>query len=102
MEDALRGILEEDFQYVEHPDGVRAVLPAELVASRMGYPTEDLSDGLQMWAEQFGEPDAEIISLARSAVRRILRNSQTRDLWKDSNHFADWLGKMRELAACFE
>jgi hypothetical protein len=101
-DNALRGIPEEDFEYVEHPEGMRALLAAELVASQMGYPSDDLSDELQMWAEQFGEPDRETKNLARSAVARILRKSETRDLWKDSELFADWLSKTRDLASRLE
>ena len=98
VEDALRVAATNEWDDLEHPDGMRALLAAELVASQRGYPSEQLSDQLQMWIEQFGDASDETVKLARMAVDRVLRDSETRDLWSDSILFDEWLSKTRDLA----
>jgi hypothetical protein len=96
--DALNAIPTEDWDYLEHPEGMRALLAAEVVAEQMGHESGDLPDDLHSWAHEFGEPDDELIALARTAVQRVLRKSETRDLWSDSQHFDKWVAKTTDLA----
>jgi len=99
---ALKEVPAEDWEYCDHSTGVRALLAAELVACQLGYPSEELPDELQLWIEEFG-PDAEALaSDARTVVSRILRHSETRELWKDSAEFENWLAKMRDLRSRLE
>ena len=98
VEHALRVAATDEWDDLRHPDGMRALLAAELVASQRGYPSEQLSDQLQMWIEQFGDASDEMVQLARLAVDRVLRDSETRDLSSDSIHFGEWLSSTRDLA----
>jgi hypothetical protein len=96
--DALKAIPLDDWDYVERPEGMRALLAAEVVADQMGHESGDLPDDIHSWAHEFGEPDDELIALARAAVQRVLRKSELRDLWNDSHHFGEWLAKTAGLA----
>jgi hypothetical protein len=99
---ALNSVPTEDCEYCDHGTGVRALLAAELIASQLGYPSEELEDGLQLWIEGHGSDAQRLVPAARNAVSRILRHSETRDLWKDSDKFYDWLSKTRDLASRLE
>jgi hypothetical protein len=99
---ALKEVPAEDWEYCEHGTGVRALLAAELIASQRGYPSEELSDELHLWIEEYVWDAEELVPVARRAVSRILRNSETRELWKDSREFDNWLAKTRDLASRLE
>jgi hypothetical protein len=96
--DALKAVPEEDWEYVEHPEGMRALLAAELIADQMGHDSGDLPDDLHSWIRNFGDAEEANIALARRAVDRILRNSETRDSWYDSRHFDEWEARTKNLA----
>ena len=95
--DALKAIPSEDWEYIENPECMRALLAAELIAEQMGNESGDLPDDLHFWIQEFGDVDEDNIRLARKAVDRIIRNSETRELWNDTPHFEDWVRKTRNL-----
>lgn len=98
LRDALKAVPEEDYEYVDNVDGARALLAAELVAELMGHESGDLPDDLHSWVFQFMEPDDDLLRSARNAVDRILRQSETRELWRASQDFGEWIAKTKDLA----
>lgn len=95
--DALKAVPDEDYEYVENATAMRALVAAEMIADQMGHESGDIPDDLHSWIHEFGDADNQHVHLAHSAVDRILRKSETRDLWQDSQHFTDWLVKTRNL-----
>src|SRR5581483_6694692 len=48
--DALKAVPEIESEYLEHPEGVRALVAAEIVADQNGADSIELSDDLHCWA----------------------------------------------------
>jgi hypothetical protein len=88
---------EQDYGYVSNLDGARALLAAEIVAGLMGHESSSLSDDLFSWAGQLMEPDDELRRVAKDAVSRIRCSSETRELWRNSGQFGEWLAKTKDL-----
>jgi hypothetical protein len=96
--DSLRAISPNDWEFVGHTDGMRALLGAEIIADQMGHETGDLSGDLHSWIHGFGDAEPENVELARVAVKRIIRCSETKEFYRDSEKFEDWLTKTDRLA----
>jgi hypothetical protein len=95
--EALYAVPDEDWEYVEHGTGIRALVAAEMIADQMGHESGDVPDELHSWIHGFGDADDVLINRARRAVARVLQNSETCELWKASERFRDWKPEMNNL-----
>lgn len=83
--------------YLEAPPAKLAVAAAEVVTAGCGQPVANLPDVVPTFLARVGAPEPELLDSARSAVSRILENSELRELWEESKHFADWQAAMNDL-----
>lgn len=93
----IYAIPDADEQYVESVTATRALVAAEVLAAMKGNESGDVPDELQSWIENQGDPDNILLDRARSAVRRVLRNSELRELWQESELFPDWRERIQYL-----
>ena len=88
-------------EYVEAPDACQAIVAAEVVAAALGRPTAagQQEDALSAWVKRVRpDVDATLAAEARDALTRILAsNSELRELWEDSDDFAEWRASVAEL-----
>jgi hypothetical protein len=84
--------------YLEAPPAKFAVAAAEVVAAGCGHAADQLPEVVPEFLARVGPPDAELLELARAAVARIAKDSELRDLWEESKHFADWQAVMNGLS----
>jgi hypothetical protein len=84
--------------YLEAPPAKIAVAAAEVVAAGCGHAAAQLPEVVPEFLERVGPPDAELLELARAAVARIAKDSELRDLWEESKHFAEWQTVMQGLS----
>ena len=95
--DAVYSIPESDIEYVEGPAATRALVAAEVIVFQLGRESGDVPDDLQDWIEGQDDPDQLLIGHAQRAVKRILRDSELRELWKESQFYADWEARTQSL-----
>jgi hypothetical protein len=95
--EAIYAVPDEDWEYVEHGTGIRALVAAEMIADQKGCESGDVPDELHSWIHQFGDPDDLLIDRAKRAVGRILRDSETRELWKESPKSREWTATVKDL-----
>ncbi len=95
---ALDAVVSED-GYLEAPTCSEAIAAAEIVAAALGSPVAGLSDEAAAWVEEHRDVPADVVELARRALAVIQDKSELRELWEESQHFAEWESAMADLGA---
>ncbi len=87
--------------YLEAPDASQAIAAAEVVAAALGRTTQAAQEeeGLADWlARTRPSVPTDLVPLAVRALDRILApNSELRELWEESEEFADWQSEVDGL-----
>ena len=82
---------------LEGDDPVAVLRAAEVVAAASGQPAQDLDSATAEWLEAHAGPAAELIDLARDAVRRVTRQDEgLRTLWAEGDEAA-WTLRLADL-----
>ncbi len=88
-------------EYVEAPDACQAIVAAEIVAAALGRATlaAQQQNDLSRWLASIRPKiDADLVAQAREALTRILaENSELRELWEETDDFAEWRALVSEL-----
>lgn len=89
----LLGLTEE---ILEEPAGSEALAAAEVVAALLGKPSADLPEEVLEWVKgkEFG---SELASMAQSAVKVVLTNSELKELWQETDEFTAWKNVLTNL-----
>jgi hypothetical protein len=98
--DVLTTALEEagSVGYLEAPVACIALAAAEVVAALLGNPGKALPDEMRKWvAVNDVEVEHDLLSLARAAVERVKEDSELRELWQDSDQYAQWRSLQDDL-----
>ena len=88
---------------LEAPFAAEALVAIEVLARLQGKggPSSEDSAGVDEWVEQRkpkAKPRADLAEKAGRAIDRILSaQSELRQLWEDSEHYADWRAGVEEL-----
>ena len=78
-------------EYVEAPDCAVALAAAEVVAALREHPVEKLPEGVVAWVSaRNATASDELLAVARRAVETILAESEMRELWEETEDFAEW------------
>jgi hypothetical protein len=92
----LKNILEAD--YLEAPECVNALAAAEVIATVKGNPVDclpsDIKEGILESDYSFSKKDAET---ALKALEKILKDSELKELWEETESFQDWLLSLDDL-----
>lgn len=84
--------------YLEAPDCAMAVAAAEVVAALHNRPAANLPEEVAEFVRRVGAaPNPELVSAARAAMARIRSSSELQELWKLSDHNAEWLQSIADL-----
>jgi hypothetical protein len=97
LRDALTPITTTDDRYLEGPDCSVAVAAAEAVAAARDHPHASLPAEVVAWVDKKPDVTMDLVILARSAVDRIVRKSELRDLWDESDSADAWRAAMTDL-----
>lgn len=88
-------------EYVEAPDACQAIVAAEIVAASLGRATlaAQQQQDLSRWLVNIRPKiDADLVAQAREALTMILaENSELRELWEETDDFAEWRALVNEL-----
>ena len=102
VREAIARVLESD-GYVEAPDAQQCLAACEVLAVALNRPSSAAraEEELMAWiARVKPAPDAAIVSQAANAIDRVLAHgSELRELWEESEEFADWQADVVGLRA---
>jgi hypothetical protein len=76
--------------YLEGPVCDRALAACEVVAALRGSPTKDLPEAITSWVQGRPAPPPGLLESARVAVRKILADSELKELWQESGDSEAW------------
>jgi hypothetical protein len=100
VEATLDNLLAAEADELDAADAEEAIAAAEAVARAAGRwgVRNAYSKALDDWIERPGKPPAALLAKAHQAVHRI-RNapSELRELWSDSDGFAEWRASLDGL-----
>jgi Domain of unknown function (DUF4259) len=69
--------------YIDADLACEALAAADLLAGMLGRPATDLPEETPDLLSNFGEPSADMLTLARTAAARIVAASELADLWNE-------------------
>jgi len=95
---AIADVLALEGEYLEAPSASRAIAAAEAVAAASGRPAARLPSELARWLENhetFQSP--ELHQNALVAIKRVMVESELRDLWADSDKLDTWESTLKDL-----
>ncbi len=94
---ALMRVASGDDHYLESPDCSIAIAAAEAVAAAQGHPSGSLPEEVARWVETKPIVATELAAVAMAAVDRIVRKSELKDLWDESDSPEAWRDAMTDL-----
>jgi Domain of unknown function (DUF4259) len=86
---AFEAVLGTDEDYIEIPEASITISAAEVVAALLGQTDPTLPQEVQAWVAGQENVDVSVVEKARSAVNRVLEDSELKDVWEDSGS-DDW------------
>ncbi len=101
IEDALVAVSElADGEYLDADFGSEALASAEVLAALLDRPGE-LPDEVKTWISKHRDLDAHsLVGVALEVLARLIaEGSELRELWRESEHFDDWLENVSDLSA---
>jgi hypothetical protein len=105
VEDTLNTVLDSGAE-LEAPFAAEALAAIEVLARLQGKggPRSEDSAAVDEWVEarkgKAVKPRADLAAKAAQAIERILASdSELRQLWEDSEHYADWRASVEDLRA---
>ncbi len=97
LREALAPAAIPDDRYLEAPDCSIVIAAAEAIAAARDHPNASLPDEVVEWANKKPDVAIDLVILARSAVDRIVRKSELRDLWDEADSADAWRAAMTDL-----
>lgn len=85
--------------YVEAPECSNALAAAEVVAAGLGKASPRLDGGLASWAMSMPEEAQSRRDMAVQALSRVRDDSELKELWEETDEFADWTASVNETLA---
>ncbi len=70
---------------------------AEIVAATLNRPSIDLPNEVAENLTSFDIVNSDLIEMATIAIRQVQSHSELRDLWQESDAYADWLNATNDL-----
>jgi crotonobetainyl-CoA:carnitine CoA-transferase CaiB-like acyl-CoA transferase len=97
---ALQRVAESE-DYLDADEAVEAIAAAEVLAKALGRGTQSdaYTEKVDAWLTTITtKPSAELLQLAQRALARVLApESELRELWEESDHFAEWVSSVVAL-----
>jgi hypothetical protein len=94
--EAFDAVLGAD-DYLEAPEAAIGIAAAEVVAALLGKPAAKLPDDVASWVVGKRPPKPALVKKAQRVIKRILKDSELKDLWADSEDSAKWQQEVEGL-----
>lgn len=96
MTEAIEMVLDES--EIESYTAETALGAIEILAALQGRPgNEEYDEELEEWIRRHIGQGKECLAQSQKAVRRILDQSELRELWEESDHFEEWVKMIKDL-----
>ncbi len=96
ISEAFDTVLEAD-DYLEVSEASMGIAAAEVVAALIGKPAVKLPDEVSSWLVGKKAPKPVLVKKARLVVKRILKDSELKELWAESEDLAKWQREVEGL-----
>ncbi|HXG08753.1 MAG TPA: DUF4259 domain-containing protein [Gemmataceae bacterium] len=96
ISEAFDAVLEAE-DYLEAPEASRGIAAAEVVAALIGQPAAKLPGEVTSWLVGKKPPKPALVQKAQRVVKRILKNSELKELWAESEDSAKWQQEVEGL-----
>jgi hypothetical protein len=96
ISEAFEVVLEAD-DYLEAPEASMGIAAAEVVAALLGKPAGKLPEEIASWVAGKGPPTTALVKKAQRVVKRILTDSELKELWDESEDSAQWKQEVEGL-----
>jgi hypothetical protein len=90
VSEAFEAVLEVGDNYLEVTEAGRGLAAAEVVAALLGRPPAVLPEEVTAWLAGKKPPKAALIKKAQRVVKRVLKDSELKELWAESEDAAKW------------
>lgn len=90
LADAFQTVLDLKNDYLEAPECCIAICAAEVTAGLLGNPEDDLPDEVMEWMDGQPDPSEVLIKLAKNALNEVLKNSELKELWEETDDYEEW------------
>lgn len=97
--DAIQSaLMVADEEEIEAPDASCAVAAAVIVLAMAGSTFKALPEEVDAWLEENAErPESALLERALEAVRAVRESSELREVWEETDDYAEWDRLMRKL-----
>jgi hypothetical protein len=84
--------------YPEAPEACEALAAAEIIAAALGKAVRGFPEDLLLSANNLSlsSPDA-ALKLARRAIKAVLKKSELKELWEDTDEYEAWVAMQEAL-----
>lgn len=90
---------EAEENQLEAPTACEAIAAAEIVAAMLGKPAEGFPDGLEDFLTGAAPPTPAFVKLAIKATKRVLADSELKELWEEGDGGDAWRADVEALLA---
>ncbi|MFQ3610756.1 MAG: DUF4259 domain-containing protein [Fimbriimonadales bacterium] len=89
--------LGESEEYLEADLCNEAIAAMEVLAALKGSSAPDFPEEVQEWVSRHSPPSPDLVKLALQALHFIRTDSELKELWQETDYFADWNAFLDEL-----
>ncbi len=86
-------------EYIEAPECSNALAAAEVVTAGLGKTSPRLDGELASWAISMPEEAQSRRDVAVQTLSRVRDDSELKELWEETDEFADWTASVNETLA---
>jgi Domain of unknown function (DUF4259) len=90
ISDALNAVRDVGDDYLEVTEAAMGLAAAEVVAALFGKPTAKLPDEVTTWVAGQKPPKPGLVKKAQWVVQRVLKDSELKELWVESDDADKW------------
>lgn len=90
LADAFETVLDQKDTCPEAPDCSVAICAVEVTAGLLGNPADDLPEEVSEWMGGKPDPSSALLILAKNALNVILKNSELKELWEETDDYDEW------------
>ncbi len=90
LERALKAVTRDETGVIDIFDSSAALAAAEVVASLLGFPPDDVPEEVESWIDGKPEPPSNLVALAQRAVEAVKQKSDLKALWEESESLDEW------------
>lgn len=94
---SLDAVQSEQEEYLDADVCAEAISAAEIVAALNGKASNELPEEVNAWLRGKQHTSDDLKTRAKTAVAAVLEDSELKELWEETEYFADWKATMEDL-----